>query len=218
MTIEIDLLYDNLIYLANGLGKLLGQSCEIAIFNGCDFRQDIIYVVNSHVTGRKIGDKINQFELEALNKIKTDERYKVFSYTNKEGRNIKALIIFLITGNTDFGKRIMTVSFDASDFLLAKKVFDALCIVDEESESEDNTIECENINQVMSNILSKVLYNFGKPISYLNKEDKVEIVRILNEKGIFLIKGSVEYVAEKLCVSRYTIYNYIEEIRLKNMD
>ncbi|TAH63774.1 MAG: hypothetical protein EWM50_01495 [Gottschalkiaceae bacterium] len=213
MTIEIDFLHDNLISLANGLGKLLGQACEIVVAKS---NKSIIYIENSHVTSRKIGDKINQFELEALNKFANNEKYKVFTYTNREGRNIKALI-FLVEDKNDSEDRIVVISFDISDFLLAKRVFDDFCLVGE-SINNYNQADYENINHVMNNILSGVLYNIGKPISYLNKEDKVEIVRILNEKGIFLIKGSIEYVAEKLCVSRYTIYNYLEEIRLYKID
>jgi len=37
----------------------------------------------------------------------------------------------------------------------------------------------------------------------------------LDKKGVFLVKGSVEQVASVLGVSRYTIYNYLEETRFK---
>jgi len=39
------------------------------------------------------------------------------------------------------------------------------------------------------------------------------VVKSLDERGIFLIKGAVENVAKFLDVSRYTIYNYLDEIR-----
>ena len=35
----------------------------------------------------------------------------------------------------------------------------------------------------------------------------------LEEKGVFLIKGAIDYVANSLQVSRYTIYNYLDGIR-----
>ncbi|MDD2481760.1 MAG: helix-turn-helix domain-containing protein, partial [Lutispora sp.] len=39
----------------------------------------------------------------------------------------------------------------------------------------------------------------------------MNIVETLEDKGVFLIKGAVDYVAKVLCVSRYTIYNYLDE-------
>ena len=47
----------------------------------------------------------------------------------------------------------------------------------------------------------------------MEKEEKIELVRIFEERGVFLVKGAVEYVAEVLNVSRYTVYNYLDEIR-----
>ena len=48
----------------------------------------------------------------------------------------------------------------------------------------------------------------------MTKDDKVEIVRTLDQKGAFLIKGAIDYVAKVLCVSRYTVYNYLDEVRV----
>ena len=52
-----------------------------------------------------------------------------------------------------------------------------------------------------------------KPVAYMQKEDKLALVGSLEEKGIFDVKGAVEYVAERLGVTNFTIYNYLKEIR-----
>lgn len=46
----------------------------------------------------------------------------------------------------------------------------------------------------------------------MEKEDKIEIIKYLDQRGAFMIKGAVDQVADKLNVSRYTIYNYLKEI------
>ena len=51
----------------------------------------------------------------------------------------------------------------------------------------------------------------GKQLSMLTKEDKVAVVRYLDEKGAFLIKKSAERVADFLGISRFTVYNYLNE-------
>ena len=47
----------------------------------------------------------------------------------------------------------------------------------------------------------------------MKKENKMRVVKALDEHGIFLIKGAVDSVAGFLDVSRYTVYNYLQEIR-----
>ena len=52
----------------------------------------------------------------------------------------------------------------------------------------------------------------GVPVALMRKDHKREVVRMLDERGLFLIRDGVEYVAAALSISRYTIYNYLAEI------
>ena len=54
----------------------------------------------------------------------------------------------------------------------------------------------------------------GRPAPLMTREQKIQVVRDLERKGIFLIKGAVDEVARHLGVSRYTINNYRKEISL----
>ena len=47
----------------------------------------------------------------------------------------------------------------------------------------------------------------------MTKEEKVKVVEMLDDRGIFLVKGAVDVVALALAVSKYTVYNYLEEAR-----
>jgi predicted transcriptional regulator YheO len=49
----------------------------------------------------------------------------------------------------------------------------------------------------------------------MTREDKVAVVSYLESKGAFLIRYSVERVAELLGLTKYTIYNYLDEIKNK---
>ncbi len=219
MATEMNTLAGDFTSFIEGLGKLFGHNCEIALFKDECSKQKLFYSINSQVTGRKHGDELNRYELEALVRAQAHNGYAIFPYTNKDGRNIKAAV-FILKDTAPEQAKIMIISFDMTDFLLTKKALELFCTIDEKLEdniSDNDKEDSENMYGLMQKIVLSVLENFGKPVSYLTKEDKVNIVSTLNDKGIFLIKGSVEYVAEKLCVSRYTVYNYLEEIRLENM-
>jgi predicted transcriptional regulator YheO len=46
----------------------------------------------------------------------------------------------------------------------------------------------------------------------MKKPHKLGVVAELLDHGVFQIRDAVEFVAEKLDVSRFTIYNYLNEI------
>jgi predicted transcriptional regulator YheO len=53
----------------------------------------------------------------------------------------------------------------------------------------------------------------GVPVDLMKKSHKAAVVQELDEAGYFLIKDSVDRLAGELAVTRYTIYNYLNEIR-----
>ena len=61
------------------------------------------------------------------------------------------------------------------------------------------------INDFIENALTTLGY---MDIQKLKKDDKMRIVSYLNELNAFSLKGAVEIVAKKLCVSVPTIYRY----------
>jgi hypothetical protein len=52
----------------------------------------------------------------------------------------------------------------------------------------------------------------GRPLTDLDRETKQEVVRRLDAQGAFVIRRAVEDVADRLGVSRFTIYNYLNAI------
>ena len=67
----------------------------------------------------------------------------------------------------------------------------------------------------MENLIQNAISSIDKKTADMTREDKVAIVAYLEAKGAFLIRYSVERVAELLGMTKYTIYNYLDEIRKK---
>ena len=53
----------------------------------------------------------------------------------------------------------------------------------------------------------------GGQLPDLSREDKQRAVRLLDERGAFLLRRSVDEVADALGVSRITVYNYLNAVR-----
>ncbi len=69
------------------------------------------------------------------------------------------------------------------------------------------------VNETNEAVMAAAIAKAGKHPSVMNREEKLEFIRILDEEGAFLIKGMVNYVAKTLSVTIYTVYNYLRQIK-----
>lgn len=47
----------------------------------------------------------------------------------------------------------------------------------------------------------------------LKRKEKIKLIKFMDEKGVFLIKKSIDKVAEKLGISKITVYSYLDELK-----
>ena len=66
--------------------------------------------------------------------------------------------------------------------------------------------------------VSSVVASYPVEVSRLTQDEKMEIMDILNRKGVFLLKGSVSYVAKELRSSEASIYRYLGKLNNKSND
>jgi ATP-dependent DNA helicase RecQ len=69
--------------------------------------------------------------------------------------------------------------------------------------------EVTMIHDALERLLLRVEVEMGAGLEELSREDKQRAVKVLEERGAFNLRGSVEDVADRLGVSRFTVYNYL---------
>lgn len=203
------------IHVVEGIAKTFGKNCEVILHDFSKMQSSIIAIQNGHVTGRSVGSPMTEVGLKAVRKGNTKDN--IINYTGKslEGRVLKSSTMFIKDENNEV-LGCLCINFDLSELVVAKKVIDEITKT-EVSVEEKITDDCGNkVNDVLTDIVKITLEETGKPVAYMGKEEKVNIVKKLDNQGAFLIKGAIDYVAKVLCVSRYTIYNYLDEIRVNN--
>lgn len=62
-------------------------------------------------------------------------------------------------------------------------------------------------------LISRIENELGAPLAQLDRVGKQVALRRLDEQGAFLLRKSIELVADTMGVSRITIYNYLNAIR-----
>ncbi len=215
MSNEINSILKAITPIVEGIGKTFGKNCEVVLHDFDNLSSSIIAIENGHVTGRSMGSPMTEVGLEAIKKGHTNDN--IINYTGKstDGRVLKSSTMFLKDEN-DKVIGCLCINFDMSEFIVAQNTISEIIQTDEKDQGKSKEPQANSVNDVLSNIVSRTLDNIGKPVFYMNKEEKVNIVKALDEQGAFLIKGAIDYVAKVLCVSRYTIYNYLDEIRVSD--
>ena len=66
---------------------------------------------------------------------------------------------------------------------------------------------------MVTDLIDKIIGD--KDVSRLRREEKLELIRFMDQKGIFLMKGAVDQVWTRMGISRVTVYSYIDEVRDK---
>jgi predicted transcriptional regulator YheO len=170
----------------------------------------IIAIANGSLTGRKVGDTLDALGFQLL---KNHPAADLLNYRTKtkEGKELRSSSVFLRDDKGQiFGA--LCVNVDISGLLKAQEwVQEALGSA---STTIDERFE-RSVDEVLETLIQNAISSIGKNPPDMTREEKVAIVAYLEAKGAFLIRYSVERVAELLGMTKYTIYNYLDEIKKK---
>ena len=202
------------------IAETFGKNCEALIHDFSDTEHSIIGI-EGNVTGRKVGDPITDFALSiwhdggyGKNKKDIVTNYKV---KTKNGKMLKSSTM-LIRNNQEKIIGCICINFDLTEHLMFNKFSENFSnVVDLHKIGTKKEVEnfTNNVDDVLNEIISQSIEKIGKPISLMQKNDKLKIAEMVEEKGGFLIKGAYNRLAVEIGVSRYTIYNYLDELAAK---
>jgi hypothetical protein len=68
------------------------------------------------------------------------------------------------------------------------------------------------LHGALDRLIDVVETELGGRLPDLGREEKQRAVRMLDERGAFTLRRAVEQVADAMCVSRITVYNYLYAI------
>lgn len=110
-----------------------------------------------------------------------------------------------VTGDIDDIARAVAALLSASVASGANRIQLQVSTVDRSHARED-------IAGALARLVDSVETELGASLPELDRAGKQAAVRLLDERGAFLLRRAVEEVAETMGVSRITIYNYLNAI------
>ena len=206
------------ISIADFLAEVLGSNTEVILHDLTDYQKSIVYIINGHISGRKIGDSITDLMLDFILSESEGNKQFICNYNskNEEGKLLYSSTYFIrddsnkIVGalglNSDYQEVKNSLSFLTS--LLPNYVDDKLSslnIIKENLSSDGQELTLNKIDAIID--------QFNVTPTRMTTKEKTEVITALEECGIFNIRGSVQEVANKLAMSEPSIYRYIKKIR-----
>lgn len=68
------------------------------------------------------------------------------------------------------------------------------------------------LHGALDRLIDAVETELGGELPMLSREDKQRAIRLLDDRGAFILRRAVEDVADAMGVSRITVYNYLNAI------
>ena len=73
-------------------------------------------------------------------------------------------------------------------------------------------VRLPRLHGALDRLIDTVEAELGGPLPSLSRENKQRAIRLLDERGAFILRRAVEDVADAMGVSRITVYNYLNAI------
>ncbi|SFL75485.1 helix-turn-helix transcriptional regulator [Halanaerobium salsuginis] len=211
---KVDPALENIKGIAKSLHQILGEKSEIIIHNLKEPESSVIFIAGE-LTDRDLGAPVTDLVLRTIKHNSDPADLLNYRIETADGRIFKSSTIF-IRDDQQQVVGCLCVNYDITELLMAKNIlgnFTALTKKETNNSSSQSENFAKNVDEVLTNLIEQAKAQVDKPIPFLTKEDKLKIIEYLEQRGAFTITKSVDIVAEDLKVSKYTIYNYLKEIK-----
>jgi predicted transcriptional regulator YheO len=199
---------DVLKQIAVGIHELFGPQCEVVIHDFADLERSIIHL-EGNITGRSVGGAATDLLLSQVRQGTTDTDVYNYQTQMPNGRVMKSCTMFL---RDDRGQAYgaFCINFDLTPFTAFQGFLGKFLSTSDQGVSETLS---DDFHSTIRAVLFETIMESGTEAPILTREEKIELIARLDDKGIFQVKKSVPLIADELGLSRSTIYNYLTETR-----
>ncbi|VWX62924.1 Sensory box protein [Burkholderiales bacterium 8X] len=223
---ERDLVLATLATLVPMLGAMVGDHVEVVLHDLTRPEQSVLQIANGHVTGRTLGSPVlagpkNDKALAILAEGKAlaspAEHTTVYPYSTfaRDGRQlVSATAMFRDSLGDTFAALCLNADFEAIE--AAQKLLARMLPMREALAPAAARDELPDMEALMRDIVSSAVRRNGKPVAKMDKDEKMAAVQAMQERGLFMVRGGIERAAAALGVTRFTIYNYLDELKTRS--
>ncbi|MCG8709647.1 transcriptional regulator [Brenneria sp. 4F2] len=197
--------------VVDGLAMLIGGHCEIVLHSLDDLKCSAVRIANGEHTGRKIGSPITDLALRMLHDMAGEDSSvsKAYFTRAKSGMLMKSVTIAIRNREQRvIGLLCINMNLDVP-FSQIVQTF----IPPETHEVASSVNFASSVDDLVAQTLEFSIEEVNADRNVSNNAKNRQIVLSLYEKGIFDIKDAINQVAERLNISKHTVYLYIRQFK-----
>ena len=201
--------FDLLDRMARGIAAMFGEQCETIVHEMDGQKVKNLAIYNGHVSGRTTGSTLSIYGRDTMMDEEDPKVNLDLDYVNQ--------MVITSSGKT---MKSSTFHFRGEDYHFALGINSDISVLSQMSRIMDGLLRTDATLQTslfgtgnsMEEVFESCSEMVKRPFSQMQKADRLTLVSILKEKGFFQMQRSVPYAAERLGVTKYTIYNYLNEL------
>jgi predicted transcriptional regulator YheO len=200
--------------IMKAIAGAVGPHCEVVLhdLSERDMGRTIAAIENGHVTGREVGGPSTNLGLELLRR--EEENHDEYGYKARtaDGRELRSSSVYFRDAD---GHVIaaLCINVDLTPLQAARSALDATLRPAADDAPAREEYFASDITEVLDTLIEGAIARTGKTAALMDRDDRLAVLRFLDERGAFFVKRAVDRVARRLGVSRVTAYNYLEQIR-----
>jgi predicted transcriptional regulator YheO len=201
------------IIIGEFISKIMGDNCEVLIHDIKNPKNSVIWIDKGYMSGREPGDSLTDLSIEILNRKEYLSKNYIVNYEGIGNNNKKFVSsTFFIKDDKNELQGFLCVNNDITDYLEFKNQFKKMENFFGRTTEEYKESISTPVSSLAENIIEDIINNHNIPVGRMTKKEKIEIVKILTDRGVFDIKGGTSEAAKKLKVSETTLYRYLKQI------
>lgn len=203
--------------LINGLSAMLGPDYCVALYAAAGEQpEEVLAVANGRLAGLAAGNRPGPADRAAIDNVLRQGTGYVANYlSTAAGRRLRSCLMQLTVGGKPAG--YLAIHYDLTQAEILKDM--AARLTDGRPAAELSAAEQKSrLDDLIGDGLRRARQYLGKPLAYASKLEKIQLVERLDQEGFFLLKGSIEALAQEMDNTKYTVYSYLRENRIRTAD
>jgi predicted transcriptional regulator YheO len=186
-----------------------GSNCQVSLY---ETRDGVAQLRSSAGTVMDVpqGSRLSAALLDKFRQATSNRASRMqFMGATPDGRRLSSSITALTDTSTGEEIGLLKIDFCIEHLISSIDVLQTYCGIEEPRRPEAPSGD-DDIGRMVDGIIAEA-FTSGSGLS--GKEYRIDIVRRLEDKDIFRVKGAVDIVSGRLNVSKYSVYNYIDQVR-----
>lgn len=196
------------------MSEIMGPDTELVLYDTETMKAS--YVIHPLDEEMVAGSNMRSLERSFLeNKVYEEKEYIVNYRALSKGKNkLKSATLFLKEEDGSLSG-ILTVNMNVDKLIELRDVLDVIVSGKGEDKKKSQQFYDSfeiSVEGMVKNAINAEVDRYGVEPSRLSHNEKMDIVRILDKRGIFLVKGAIGELASVLGTTETSIYRYLNKI------